>query len=163
MQSEPGKGAVFTIKLPLTSPSEEPEPQPEAESLKETASTRKASVLVIDDEETIRTFIRRILENNGHTVTEMDRPVRDNLENLFAEKFDIILLDMKMPGMSGKEFYMAVKKEYPDMARRIIFITGDTSDSTTVKFFKENNLLYIEKPFDQSTLINKINELFKKE
>ncbi|MDD4923939.1 MAG: PAS domain S-box protein [Dehalococcoidales bacterium] len=162
-QSEAGKGADFIIKLPVTSLPEEPKPQPEEENTKETASTRKASVLVIDDEATIRTFIRRILEKNGHTVTELDRPVKDNLENLFAAKFDIILLDMKMPGMSGKEFYTAIKKEYPDMARRTIFITGDTSDSTTVKFFKENNLLYIEKPFDQSTLINKINELLKKE
>ncbi len=157
-KSEPGQGATFIIKFPITPQAEASRPKALVETSVKKASVRKASVLVIDDESAVRALIKMVLALNGHTVEEADEPAQA-LEKLERSKYDIILLDMRMPGMSGKELYTKITGKWPEMAHHVIFITGDVSDANTMKFLKEHNLPFITKPFDHSALRREINEI----
>jgi DNA-binding response OmpR family regulator len=64
-----------------------------------------------------------------------------------------------MPGMSGMELYNNIIAKHPELSGKFIFITGDTSDQTTRAFLEQNNLPYINKPFDRNALIRKVNSL----
>ena len=157
-KSEPGQGATFIIKLPITPRAEVPVVQASVETSVKKASARKASILVIDDESAVRALIKRDLALNGHTVEEAGKPAQA-LEKLERSKYDIILLDMRMPGISGKELYAKIIGKWPEMAQHVIFITGDASDASTLQFFKEHNLPFITKPFDNSAMLLEIDKI----
>jgi len=157
-KSEPGQGATFIIKLPITPRAEASVVQASVETSVKKASARKASILVIDDESAVRALIKRDLALNGHTVEEADKPAQA-LEKLERSKYDIILLDMRMPGMSGKELYAKIIGKWPEMAQHVIFITGDASDASTLQFFKEHNLPFITKPFDNYAIRREIDKI----
>ena len=63
------------------------------------------------------------------------------------ESFDVIITDMKMPGMDGAAFYRQVRQRDPAQARRIIFITGDTASDETLALLAQAGTPCIEKPF----------------
>jgi len=153
-----GKGAAFIITLPITPQSKEPVPAVETKTSAKKPANLKASVLVVDDEQSIRSLIKNILAKNGHAVEGTGNPGEVMLK-LEKSSYDIVLIDIRMPGMSGTDLYTELKTKWPDLARRVIFITGDTSDFVTRKFLEEHNLPYIAKPFDQDALVAKVNEL----
>jgi len=159
VESEEGRGTVFTIRLPASRecPREEtPLPRNEAG----TPLDFKAEILVVDDEPAVRAFIKAALASRGHTVIESETPFQA-LEQLSGKKFDVVLVDMRMPGMSGKELYDKVIQSRPEMGSKMIFITGDSSDVSTQEFLKENCLLFLSKPFDASTLAGKVDAVLK--
>lgn len=155
-ESEEGKGTTFIIELPIASDTDKiAEITPEAEPPR---SVVKAKVLVVDDEPSIRLLIKTILTQNGHVVEECDDP-RKALEKLMATAYDVILLDIRMPGMSGIELYRNILTKRPDMALSVIFITGDTSDEATREYLSAHQTPYISKPFNRKTLETKVDEI----
>ncbi len=160
VESKPGEGTTFTIRLPLSQNELQVEPElPKTAPLVKPKTT--ANILVVDDEPAIRALINNILTDEGYTVTETDSP-HAALEHIESSNFDLILLDIRMPGKSGKELYAQITSKYPKMANRVIFITGDTSDVSTQEFLIEKDLVFIVKPFDQHTLLGKIAELLER-
>jgi PAS domain S-box-containing protein len=156
VESEFGHGATFIIDLPIAPGSPE---QPAKEIIeKPVKALKQARVLVIDDEPAIRSLIRAILSETGHTIEESGM-ANDALEKLNQGGFDVILMDVRMPGMNGMELYGSISNRWPDMSHRIIFITGDTSDTTIKQFLNTNRISYIAKPFDRLSLENKVNEV----
>lgn len=155
--SEEGKGATFTIDLPINEPLNEPS-SAVAPDTKAAPSIRKARVLVVDDEPDIRSFVRKVLTNNGHFVEESANPA-NALESLSKCKFDAVLLDVRMPGMSGIELFDIISMRWPEMAHRVIFITGDTNDADIREYVTTNKFPYIAKPFDQATLKIRVNAI----
>ena len=61
-----------------------------------------------------------------------------------------------------KDLYAEIKRRWSGSARGIIFITGDISGTSTMRFLKENNLPYVAEPFDQKALTKQVNELLEK-
>lgn len=112
----------------------------------------------MDDEPDIRTYVRRVLGGNGHIVEESVNP-SNVLELLERNKFNVVLLDVRMPGMSGIEFYKIVIGRWPKMASQVIFISGDNNDSGIREFVTSNKFPYISKPFDQATLKIRVNAI----
>ncbi len=155
--SEEGKGATFTIELPINEPFKE-QSIAALPVTRSTSSTKKARVLVVDDEPDIRSFVRKMLTSNGHVVEESANPA-NALESLSKGKFDAVLLDVRMPGMSGIELFDIISTRWPEMAHRVIFITGDTNDADIRQYVTTNNLPYIAKPFDQATLKIRVNAI----
>ena len=103
-------------------------------------------VLVVDDEESIRLLLRDILEMDGHRV-EVGGSGIEAWQRLDEGNFDVIITDMKMPGMDGATFYREVRKRDPALARRIIFITGDTVSPDTRAFLQTVTNPVLSKPF----------------
>ncbi|MBN1369115.1 MAG: response regulator [Dehalococcoidaceae bacterium] len=68
-------------------------------------------------------------------------------------------MDIRMPGMSGRELYARLNQAGPGIAGRVAVITGDTSDAGTRAFLREHNLPFIAKPFGREQLLEKVNEV----
>jgi two-component system NtrC family sensor kinase len=103
-------------------------------------------ILVVDDEESIRLLLRDILEMDGHHV-EVGGSGIEAWQRLDTADFDVIITDMKMPGMDGATFYREVLKRDPSLAQRIIFITGDTVSPDTRGFLQTVTNPVLSKPF----------------
>ena len=78
-----------------------------------------------------------------------------------VKRFDAIITDLKMPGIGGKELYTFVQKYYPNLARRVLFITGDVLSVDTQSFFRITGNVYIEKPFEIEVLLARVDEVLK--
>jgi DNA-binding response OmpR family regulator len=113
---------------------------------------------VVDDEVDIGDLVTTILSSNGHTV-DVTVGYKGALRKLEGNSYDAILMDIRMPGMSGTELYELMVKTNPSLANKFIFITGDTSDANTRAFLEQNKLAYITKPFDREILLQKVNAL----
>ena len=81
------------------------------------------------------------------------------MAKLESTHYDIVLMDIRMPGMSGMELYARVIGKHPEFAGKVIFMTGDSSDRTTRTFLDENKLTFLAKPFDIQTLLEKVKGL----
>jgi len=147
VRSQAGKGSTFVLDLPIVSP-DESTPQPSQEATPSVASTTPISALVVDDEPVVARFLQRILEYDGHRAVVETSGVRA-LERLARESFDAIFLDLRMPDLSGSALYQELRKSSPEMADRVIFVTGDTVDPTTQEFLRHSNRPCLTKPFTQ--------------
>lgn len=104
-----------------------------------------ASVLIVDDERSMRDFLKILLEKEGHQVTTADSGARA-LETLKKISVDVIVSDIRMPGMSGIELLETVKEHSPEMP--VIMITAFASPDDAVLAMKNGAFDYISKPFN---------------
>lgn len=161
-KSKPGEGAAFIIKLPLSLQAEDTKPETQDETGTTKMVEQKTSALIVDDEPVVRALVRRFIEADGHMVSEAESPAHA-LDKLANNAYDIIFLDMRMPGMSGKDLYAEIARQWPEMAKNVMFITGDTADASTQQFLAEHNLPFITKPFDRATLQREMNKVLERE
>jgi two-component system NtrC family sensor kinase len=119
------------------------------------------NVLVVDDEEPVIRLIARLLHDLGHrsTVTLSGQAA---LAAISREPFDLVLTDVRMPGMSGFELLSAIRERDPDLAERVIFITGDTLSPTTREQLEQSGSIYLPKPFSINQLESALRQLLKR-
>ena len=155
-----GEGTTFTMELPfLVSRPEQPEvPEAAEPATDEVQRTTRAKILVVDDEPAIRQFLSRVLTDEGHKVETVDN-ASDALDMVKSNGYNLILLDIKMPGMSGIELYKSVREVARPLAGRMVFITGDVMGAGTRDFFSKTKAPYITKPFDAEKLKKDINRI----
>ncbi len=104
-----------------------------------------ASVLIVDDERSMRDFLKILLEKEAHQVTTADSGARA-LETLQKQTVDVIVTDIRMPGMSGIELLETVKEQTPEMP--VIMITAFATPDDAVLAMKNGAFDYISKPFN---------------
>jgi PAS domain S-box-containing protein len=155
-ESEPGKGATFIIELPLVT--EEGQFEPPEPVIEEAPRVAKARILVVDDEPVIRQFVSQVLGEQGHTVETVDNAA-SALKMVKSKRYRLILLDIKMPGMSGVELYKQFQKIAPSLTKRVVFITGDVMGKRTMAFLDKTKTPYMMKPFDARELKTQINRI----
>lgn len=135
-------GAVFVLKLPCadTSPPPRPDPAP--------ARNRSAicRVLVVDDEQDLGLCLSEILEHDGHCVDYV-ASAATALEKLKRHRYEVILSDIRMPGMDGPSFFRTLRSRHPDQLPGFAFITGDTLTPQLKDFIDSTERPCIEKPF----------------
>jgi DNA-binding NtrC family response regulator len=110
---------------------------------------RKSHVLVVDDEELYRRSLERILRRVGHTVSEA-RDATEALNAVSEQSFDLVLVDLRMPGLNGIELVRQIRDVNPDLP--CIMVTGFGSPESSVDALRAGAFWYLEKPFDQSNL-----------
>jgi len=118
-----------------------------------------AKILIIDDEKSIRNTLKEILEYEGHVVN--DAP--DGIEGLalaFAEKFDIILCDIKMAKMDGIEVLEKILEKNPDIP--VIMISGHGTIETAVEAIKKGAYDFISKPLDLNRMLITLRNAMEK-
>jgi len=112
------------------------------------------SILVVDDESVVREGVKRVLEGAGEFRVETCSSGHLALERLLDENFDLVITDLKMPGMSGMEVLQTLKAIHPDIP--VVMITGYAMVSTAVEAMKYGAADYLPKPFKPQELIEKI-------
>ena len=135
-------GAVFTITLPACPA--EANPQEAGAVDEESAGRRK--ILIVDDEAEIREILSEILAGAQHRVAAVGSG-REALERMAAERYDVILADIRMPDLDGRTLYREIERRWPEQAARVVFVTGDSLTSTLHEFASECGRPVIEKPF----------------
>ena len=126
-ESEAGKGATFHLELPVAGP--ENGVKPPLRDLQRPLSCA-AHLLVVEDEPLIRNMLAKFLEMQ-HFAVELAEDGREAWGKLQSATYDCILLDLKMPGMGGKELFRLIEASDSRVAKKVIFITGDTVNSDT--------------------------------
>jgi two-component system NtrC family sensor kinase len=155
-ESEPDKGAVFTVELPIVAhpmDSVQQSSQPEA-----TPTHIGRRILLVDDEVEILEVIARILERMGHLPVAVDSAEKA-LEKLQRDSYDLIICDVRMPGLGGKGLYQKVRSTHPELAKRVIFTTGDTLSPSTRAFLESAGTPTVPKPFMIEDLQRAIHDL----
>jgi PAS domain S-box-containing protein len=157
----PGGGAVFRVLLPAASPAK-PSEQPSA--LRSVASVppslRGHSVLVVDDEESIRELLESGLSARGLHV-ECVPSSEEALARLSARSYDAILCDFNLPGLSGEQFFHQLCARGGGAAPRFLFMTGDLLDASVLKTFERMGARIVQKPFQISQLAAILAEFFE--
>jgi PAS domain S-box-containing protein len=155
-ESKLGKGATFIVELPVVTEAKRLElAEPDIDELKEVS---KAKILVVDDEPVILQFLSRVLSDEGHEIETVDN-ADDALEMVKSKRYSLILLDIKMPGMSGIEFYKHMQKMTPSLAKRVMFVTGDVMEARTTAFLSKTKAPHFTKPFDAEQLKKKVKRI----
>jgi len=146
LETPPGGGATFTVELPLRAEAAPPETAPRLAT-----EAPQLSILVVDDEPHILHYMRATLESWGHIV-EVASDGTYALERALAGTFDVIICDLRMPHLSGREMYTKLARQDPRVAERIIFATGDTVRGDTLQFLEQLGRPYLRKPFTLAEL-----------
>ncbi|MFT3665226.1 ATP-binding protein [Piscinibacter sp.] len=141
----PNRGARFVVSLPAHAPAAAP-------SLPATAPAATPSaggpwrVLIVDDEIDIAEILGEIVQHAGHAAV-LANSGEQALAQLAAQPFDLVMTDLKMPGMDGPALYRDIEHRHPALARRVIVVTGDTLSSGAHEFLREVRVPVIDKPF----------------
>ncbi len=144
-----GGGATFTLSFPVLQNEEEAsilEPNRKAEA-EEPVDFTGIRVLVLDDEKAIAELLQEMLAMLG-CEARMATAGHVALELVRKGDFDLILSDFKMPEMDGEQFYKEVLKTRPELAGRIIFLSGDVISDRTQHFLSSIPNKYLSKPFN---------------
>jgi PAS domain S-box-containing protein len=144
-----GRGASFRLELPLR-----PEVQPPNARVAAIAAPTEPGaqrILVVDDEAEVSGLMRDVLEQSGFDVAEAESGAVA-LELLGTARFDAIVSDLRMPEMDGIALWNAVRKQYPALAGRMVFVTGDTLSAAGADFMRRTGCVCVEKPFAPAEL-----------
>jgi PAS domain S-box-containing protein len=157
VESEPGVGSTFRIYLPVA-----PEPVPEKSPIAVPAVSEAGSgtILLVEDEESLRTLTRNTLEQSGYTVLEACNGAEAvEIARTSSDAIDILLTDMVMPGMNGRAAAEKVAQLHPGI--RVAYMSGYTGFSS----HEEASLkgVIIPKPFTRNQLLQKLSEILELE
>lgn len=150
--SEPDHGTTVKIMLPFGSEVPVPEPSPPGEAV-EVGNLR---ILVIEDEAIVRNSLREVLETNGHEVVEATDG-REGLElyRQRGDKIDLVILDLVMPEMNGRDCFRELKMVDPDVT--VLLSSGYSINGEAQELLSEGVAGFIQKPFKLRELLRTIS------
>ena len=122
---------------------------------------RQETILLVEDEEDVRALAREVLQRQGHSVLEAGDGVQA-LQRYEAEgeRIDLILTDVVMPRMSGRELVDRVRAIRPTMP--VLYMSGYTEDAIVRHGVRDSSVLLLGKPFTPADLISKVREVLDK-
>ena len=156
-ENSPSGGAIFNVELPIIE-RDVPEVDESLEAAIPAAQEiPRKNILVIDDESTIIEILYQLLKSEGHRV---DTAVNGSMawRKIKNEQYDLIISDLKMPGMSGQELYAKVREWDRPLSKRIIFATGDVLSTETHQFLDDSGNSYLQKPFELEAIRKAVND-----
>jgi two-component system NtrC family sensor kinase len=153
-ESDEGKGTVFTIELPITvnEDSEILESYMVSNAISNRRQTAGENILIVDDEPGIRDVITRILCERGYRA-DTAPDARTALAMLSKNGYDLFIIDLKLPKISGKKLYETMLYKHPSSTQRVMFITGDTITQSTQDFLDSAGKPYLTKPFNPRVVV----------
>jgi len=166
VDSKPNAGAVFTLSFPASKlspimPSRKSDRMPQ-EPGKE---RERGRVLVVDDESVVAHTLKVLLQGEHDLVVAQSGAEALELlqgEAATAASYDAILCDLMMPGMTGMELFEVLRREYPTLAGRVVFMTGGVSMMRVSEFLESVPNAKFEKPFDIAELRRTLHTLVAK-
>jgi len=152
---ESAQGAAFRLSLPLSGQAGPVSEQAPLDAL-DAGST--ARVLVVDDESQIADLMHDFLDSAGYEVAIAESGAVA-LELLKEARFDAIVSDLRMPDVDGAALWRAVRARDPQLAQRMVFVTGDTLSPSARAFLDQTRCLSLDKPFTKAELLRALREV----
>ena len=156
VENSAAKGTKFHINLPVAGPEESALSQ-----VAPAASLAKVTrhLLVVGDEPHIRDLLRRYLMSERYTV-DLASGGREAWRKLTNMEYSCIILDLKMPGMSGRELYQRMRRSSQTLANKVVLISGDTISLDTRDFISQMGNPLITKPFSLGELMRTVRDFW---
>ena len=119
------------------------------------------TILVVEDEETVRKLAVRVLKRQGYKILEASEGGRALLLcEEFKDRIHLILTDVVMPGMSGRKLVDRLKEIHPEM--KVLYMSGYTDNAILQHGILEEGINFIQKPFSMDGLARKVREVLDK-
>lgn len=142
VRSQPGQGATFYVELPVEAVRAT---APDSSEREHVPAVPDKTILIIDDEPSIASGLKRLLSRDGYTVETVANG-HLALTKLRERSYDLLLSDMRMPEIDGPSLYRTLEHQYPHLLRRVIFLTGDTLNPETKMFLDRSAAPCLTKP-----------------
>jgi PAS domain S-box-containing protein len=153
--SEPGHGTTFKVYFPQVAGAERSVPPPKVLS---TSQRGSETILVVEDEEAVRSLVRRVLESNGYVVlTASTAQEAARLCEQQERKISLLLTDIVMPGMSGHKLAHHVGFSRPEM--KVLYMSGYTDNAIVHQGVLDPGTAFLQKPFTPDAILRKVREV----
>jgi PAS domain S-box-containing protein len=152
--SEPQQGTTFKVYLPRVDGFAEPT---QAVRLKSAASKGTETILLVEDDEAVRDLTENVLRSYGYKVILTQDPEHAEALAQTGIEIHLVLTDVVMPSMSGRELVQRLTAKYPHL--RVLYMSGYTDDIITSGGVLEPGLAFLQKPFTPSVLAEKVREV----
>ena len=119
-------------------------------------------MLVVEDEPTVAQLIADMLSDLGYS-SDVLHDGRRALISALNREYDLIICDMKLPGLDGQHFYRALAEAGGALSAKFLFVTGDVLGITTQEFLRTHHLPHIAKPFRLEEFVEKIAFVLRQE
>ncbi len=155
VDSAPGRGACFAVYFPKSDSEAEP---PQDRHLPAEPQPGWETVLVVEDQQSVRGFVRNLLKLNGYRVLE----AADGTEALricrqHPGEIQLLVTDLVMPGMSGRELAERLRSEQAEV--KVLYMSGYTDDSVVHAGGAQAGMAFLQKPFSPTTFTHKVREV----
>lgn len=157
VESDENQGASFTILLPEKIGKSEYNEKSFNTKLGKAEAAKKAKILIVDDEELIRSLISAALHDQGHDIIEGVNG-EDGVKLFQSHKPDLVFLDILMPRMNGMDAFLEIKR--CDPSAKVVFITGQAGEyleRVLINLKRNKNVYLLRKPFEINELVNVVN------
>jgi signal transduction histidine kinase/CheY-like chemotaxis protein len=163
----PAPGAAFRLSLPISGERAADEGDSQPAALPNAASVAGATaddgaaaprVLVVDDEPEVAELLRELLESAGYDVATAESGAVA-LELLAEARFDAVISDIRMPDLDGPAFAARLKREHPALARRVLFVSGDTLSDAARDAIAALDAPTLDKPFASAEVLQALKRL----
>ncbi|MBL8824687.1 MAG: PAS domain S-box protein [Planctomycetia bacterium] len=155
VSSAPGKGSTFRLYLPVVDVRE----APPARQRKDAALPRgRETILLVEDEEAVRTVTRKILQQAGYQVVEAVGGLEAlKLSEDYQGRIDMLVTDVVMPGLGGRELVAKLSEQRRSL--KVLFLSGYTADALFRDDVQQADIAFLQKPFTLSSLTRKVREV----
>lgn len=155
VDTAPGQGTTFHIFFKKTEKKSETDNEEQPTSL---IKGGDEVILLVEDNKDVRTIILSALQHYGYKVIEADSGTEAlSITNNLAEKIDILITDIVMPGMGGKDLAEALRSKHPTMP--IIFMSGHPQDTFSLDFINHEHVAFMQKPFNPQEISLKVRQM----
>jgi PAS domain S-box-containing protein len=155
--SEVGIGTTFTLHFPKVGPKLEQITIADSQKI---PLTGNETILLVDDDNLVRELMKTVLERQGyHILVAEDGVSAIEMYRKYSEKINLLLTDVVMPNMNGKELYAEILKENKTL--KVVFMSGYTENVVLYQGMLKENENFIQKPFQISALVNIIQKVLK--
>ena len=161
--SEPGHGTTFRIYLPRIKETAASQAEgelaapPASEPASEPAPKSPPNILVVEDEPGVQHLVRDILAVHGYRIQAANGP--HQALKLASDRIDLLLCDVVLPGMNGRELAALIRAQQPQM--RVLFMSGFTDRGVVSSGLIDAGAEFVQKPFTAAALSAKVAEMFQ--
>ena len=158
MYSEPGIGTTFKVYLPALSDDERSKKDVFTPAVAKKGERKSATILLVEDSDQVRETVHDILTQQGYTVLQAISG--ENAMAVIAaaaRPVHLLLTDVVMPDMNGKELYSTLSQTYPSL--KVLYMSGYTDDIISHHGVIDDDVKFINKPFSIDSIANKVEEV----